>query len=83
MLSNEQMKENRYGRWAKARKLYGKIQATFAAGGIVTVATATRATHYNAKHSEMFRVTRTGVYIQRGKSWDCIDLCGFRFSIPA
>lgn len=81
MLTNDQMKQNRYGRWAQARKLYNRIHSTLAAGGIVTIGTMTRYTHYDKRHIDMFKCNRFGVYVQRGKSWDCIDYCGFRFTL--
>jgi hypothetical protein len=81
MLANDQMKPNRYGKWAQARSLYKKIQDTFAASGIVTVATYTQAKHYDKRHAEMFRCGKTGVYVQRGKQWDDISMSGFRFTI--
>lgn len=82
MLANAEMKPNRYERWARSRALFNRIQATFAAGGIVTVATHLRVVHYEKKHSEMFKVTSNGCYVQRGKQWECIDLCSFVFSRP-
>lgn len=79
-MTNDQMRPNRFGRWAKARHLYGRIIETLRAGGTVTVATATQYTHYRPKHIDLFKVTPTGVYVQHGKRWDCIDYCGFRFT---
>lgn len=63
----------------KARLLYDKIISTLENDGVVTIATYTHARHYEKKHLDLFRCTSTGVYIKRGKSWDCIDYCGFRF----
>jgi hypothetical protein len=83
MISNEEMKAVRYGRWAAARELYAKIQDTLNAGGIVMMSTYTKHTQYEKKHIDMFRCTKDGVYVQRGKSWDCISGCGFRFYRPA
>lgn len=83
MLRNDQMRENKYGRWALAKKLYYRIQDTFQARGIVTVATCTQAQHYDARHRFLFTYDMTGVYVQRGKHKECISLCGFRFTLPA
>lgn len=84
-MTNEQMKPNRFGRWAANRKLYRRIMDTLNSGGIVTIATYTRAAHYDRRHANMFKVTRTGVFVQRGKSWDCFAdgtvMCGIRFSL--
>jgi len=82
MLTNEQMIPNRFGRMAKVRRLQRKIAATFAAGGIVQVATHTRYTNYSAKHAEMFKFDRFSAYVARGKHFDCIDFCTIRFGLP-
>jgi hypothetical protein len=55
MITNEQMKPNRYGRWAQSRRLMAKIEDTFAKDGVVTVATAYHAWHYDKRHADMFR----------------------------
>lgn len=81
-LTNDQMLPNRFGRWATARKLYRQIQETLAAGGIVTVATQLRATHYYPQHAAMFLANQSSVYVQHGKRWDCIDYCSFVFRKP-
>lgn len=81
-MSNEAMKAGRFLKWAKARKLLRRIQAVLAADGKVTVGTHTRATTYGSANASLFKATQAGLFVQRGKSWDCIDGCGFRFSIP-
>jgi 3D (Asp-Asp-Asp) domain-containing protein len=75
MLSNDAMRPNRYAHWARARRMIQTIQDYLYAGHTVTIATHTRATRYTRKHSAMFKATRTGAYVQRGKQWDCIDYC--------
>ncbi len=45
----------------------------------VVIATAYRSTVCAPKHAGMFRATEQNLYIQRGKSWDCIDYCAIRF----
>lgn len=83
MLTNDQMKRYRYQRWADARRLVSRIQATLNAGGIVMMATYTQARQYDKKsHADMFKATRTGAYVQQGKKWVCIDGCGFTFYTP-
>ena len=81
MLTNAQMKQDRYGQWCRSRKLYKQIQDTFAADGTVTIATYAKATHYDKRHANMFKSLKDGVYVQRGKGWDFISLCGFRFTV--
>lgn len=75
MLTNDQMKPNRFARWAKARKRINFILENLEAGRTVQIATYTKAVRYTAKHKEMFKATKTGAYVQRGKNWDCIDGC--------
>lgn len=79
MMPNSKMTTNRFGKWAQARSLYRRITAHLSSGGRVVLATYTRATVFDAKHVEMFRVTRSGCYVLRGKSWDCIDYTPVRF----
>ena len=81
MLTNEQMKPNRFAKLARGRKLYRRMQAAWDAGGFVRVGTATRYTDYRAKHREMIRLGESGsLYAQcLGKNWDCLDFCSFWF----
>lgn len=81
MITNQQMRANRYGKWAQARKLVSEIQSTLNDGGIVVIATYTKATQYDSRHVNMFQARETGAYVQkRNGKWDCIDYCGFRFA---
>lgn len=75
MITNTQMTEGRFLRWHRARVLVGKINEALEAGAIVQLTTYTRATRYTRKHLGMFKATRTGAFVQHGKSWDCIDYC--------
>lgn len=74
-MTNTEMKPNRFARWHLARKRIAFIRKHLAAGNTVAISTQTRAVHYTAKHINMFKATRSGAYVQRGKSWDCIDFC--------
>lgn len=78
MLTNDQMKAGRYATWAKARKKVAWIAAQLAKGNTVQLTTYTRATRYTAKHASMFKASKAGAYVQRGKAWDCIDGCDLR-----
>ena len=69
------MTPNRFGRWAKARKLVAAIDAALAADKEVWVSTHTRHTKYTKKHAGMFVAKRSGAYVQTGKTWACIDFC--------
>ena len=76
-LTNDQMIANRFGRWARARRLVAWIAEQHAAGRTVYVCTATKATGYGPKWSGMFKATRSGAFVQAGKGWNCIDYCKF------
>ncbi len=73
ILTNDQMKSNRFARWAKARKIYADIQSALADGKMVQVSTCTKAVRYTAKHSDLFVCKKDGVYVKRGKGVDCIN----------
>jgi hypothetical protein len=77
-LANSQMIAGRFLRYARARKRVAWIKAQLVAGRIVQVTTYTKATRYSARHADMFRATKAGALVRRGKSWDCIDLCDLR-----
>ena len=81
-LSNEQMTRDRFGRWARARRLVRNIQDALGANGHVMVVTYTKATRYDRRHAAMFKATPTGAYVQRGKRWDCIDYAGISIVRP-
>lgn len=83
MLTNDQMIKNRYGHWAKARRLINDIQSTLNVGGYVVIGTCTQARQYDSRHVHMFKATPSGAYVQHGKKWSCIDCCFFRFARPA
>ena len=74
-MNNSQMKAGRFLRWHKARQRLAWIQARLAEGYTVQTATYLRVVRYKAKHANMFKATKTGVFVQRGKNWDCIDGC--------
>jgi len=78
-MTNDEMKPGRYLRWHKARRNAARIAAHLEAGGKVVIGTYTRATVYSKNHADMFRATRSGLFVRRGKHWDCIDYCAIRF----
>ena len=59
----------------KRGEMYHFIVDNLNAGKSVLVQTALRATEYKKKHAKMFQLRANGVFVQRGKSWDCIDYC--------
>jgi hypothetical protein len=77
-MTNDQMKPGRFLRWHRARQAAARIRAHLASGGKVVVGTYTRATVYSGKHDDLFRATRSGLYVRRGRGWDCIDHCAIR-----
>ena len=70
----------RFLKWSRARALVRRIRACLDAGGRVVVGTYTKATEYGPKHADWFKAEPSGAYVRRGKGWECIDLCGFRFT---
>lgn len=81
MLTNEQMVAGRFAKLAKGRRLLRRMNACWDAGGFVRIGTATRYSDLKPKHREMVRLGKTGsLYMQRGKSYDCIDYCSFQFT---
>jgi len=72
------MKAGRFLRWQEAKKKLAWINMHLAAGRMVQIATYTKAWRYTAKNAPTLKATRTGLYIARGKSWDCIDGCDIR-----
>jgi hypothetical protein len=78
-MTNDQMKPGRFLRWQQARRTAAKTTAHLASGGKVVIGTYTRATVYGSRHASLFRATSSGLYLQSGKRWDCIDFCAIRF----
>jgi hypothetical protein len=76
-MTNDQMKAGRFLKIHKGRRMFRFITANLNAGNSILVRTYTKATRYKAKHVDMFRLAKNGdVFVQRGKSWDCINGCG-------
>lgn len=74
-MTNDQMKAGRILAQYKARRMFRFIMANLDAGNSVSVTTYTRSVSYKAKHKDMFRLRGSDVLVQRGKTWDCINLC--------
>jgi hypothetical protein len=72
-MNNEQMKAGRFLALHKARRMFRFITANLAAGNDIQLTTYTRSTVYKTKHAAMFKLSGRSVYVQRGKSWDCIN----------
>ena len=80
-MNNQDMKEGRFLKLQAGRRLYSKIVSHLQNGGIVFVCTYTRATKLSRKHVDMIKLGKSGsVYLQSGKSWNCIDYCGIRLA---
>jgi hypothetical protein len=76
-MNNDQMKSGRFLRWHQSRVLHARIQAHLASGGCVLV--ATYAKFWIHRDPCQFQCHRDGVYVRRGKHWDCITHCAIRF----
>jgi len=77
-MKNSDMTPNRFLRWAEARRKVSTIVKALDSGATVDLCTYTKVTRFKAKHRDMFRATKAGAYVQRGKSWDCFDGCAIR-----
>lgn len=73
-MTNEQMKAGRFFKWHNYRLLVSNIRATLANDGIVQIVGYGRVIQCDKRHIDMFKATKTGAYIQRGKNWDCLNL---------
>ena len=74
-MTNAQMTAGRFLALHKARRMFRFILTNLDAGNSVSVTTYTRSINYKAKHRAMFKLRGRDVLVQRGKSWDCINLC--------
>lgn len=80
-MDNSQMKAGRILKLQNGKRLYGSIVSHIRAGGAVNICTHLRTVKMTAKHAEMIKIGKSGsVYLQSGKSWNCIDFCSFRFN---
>lgn len=74
-MTNEQMKAGRFIALHKARRMFRFIISNLEAGNTVSITTYTKSVNYKPKHKGMFKLCGRDVLVQRGKSWDCINLC--------
>jgi hypothetical protein len=78
-MTNNEMKAGRFLRWHKARHTIRVIEEHIAKkGGMIQISTYTKHTRITKKnyYPELFKATKTGLYMRRGKTaWDCIDGC--------
>lgn len=72
-MTNEQMIEKRFSRWANYRKMISNIKKTLAADGEIHIVGYGRVVKCDKRHVEMFKATKSGAYVQRGKNWDCLN----------
>lgn len=77
-MSNDQMKANRFGRWHIARKQATEIIKHLNNGGTVMITNYLKAYQLDKRHTSMIKGTKSGLYMQRGKNWVCIDGCSIR-----
>jgi len=76
MLANKDMIANRYGQWARSRRIIKAIQDCLRNDGVVIISTYTKATQYDKRHVDMFKCDQNGAYVRHGRRWDCIDYAG-------
>jgi len=68
-MTNDEMKEGRFLRWHKARKLVAEINAALESGATVQFTTYLKATRYTKKHIGMIKAGKDGIYTQHGRRW--------------
>jgi hypothetical protein len=79
-MNNSHMRPNRFFQWQQYKKRFAEIQAHLGKGGSVLIPTCTKATLYRPKHAGMFKVTRSGLFVQRGKSFECLNFSAIRLT---
>lgn len=78
-MTNEKMKAGRFIKLHKGRRMFRFITANLKAGNSIQITTYTKSVVYKAKHVDMFKLAANGdVFVQRGKSWDCVNGCHIR-----
>lgn len=77
-MTNADMKPGRFAKWALARRKLAFIRSNIEAGRMVQLATYLKAYRLTAKHLDMVKATKAGLYMQSGKSWLCIDGCSIK-----
>lgn len=75
-MDNEKMTSNRFLRMMENKKLYTSIISELDKGLTIQITTYTKSSLYN-KPSQ-FKWGKSGVYVQRGKNWDCINGASIR-----
>ena len=76
MLTNSQMRPGRYLQWATARRKAAWIASAIASGRTVYLCTQYR--QIKVTRPEHVKATKSGLYVVRGKGWDCADGCALR-----
>ena len=68
-------RDNYFGRWAKARRLFNAVIEACNAGKTVYFTTYGRSLAIKKKHLDAIKVGVDGLYARRGKSWDFLGGC--------
>ena len=63
------------------KELYQRIIDHLAKGGAVMVCTVYQAKILKSNHADRIKLVGNDLYICRGKNWDCINYCQFKFSV--
>jgi hypothetical protein len=71
-MTNDQMKANRFANFARYRKFVAKVRAAIEAGHKVNIQAGWTVMPFTKKNAECLKATKSGVFVQRGKSWVCI-----------
>ena len=79
MLTNQDMKADRFARWHRARQRAAEIKTALLAGRIVQVTTYTKCWRYKRSHADLFVGRWNGLYVRHGRELLNIDYCDVRF----
>lgn len=72
-MSNDQMKPNRFAKWAASRKIISWIKARLAEGRTVCITNHIKSLQYSKKHVDLFVAGKNGAFVKHGKNLLCID----------
>ncbi len=79
-MTNSQMTENRFKRWADARAKVAAIQAHLRMGGVVMISNHGGGRQYDKiAHAEQFEARKSGAYMRQGRQMVCFDYCSVKF----
>lgn len=80
-MTNDQMKEGRFLKLHRGRKVVARMNACWDVGGFVRIGTARTYCDVKPRSRALITMGADGsLYMARGKYRDCIDFCSIQFS---